>query len=276
MQVKELRSTVMEEEQRNILKMDQYVKENQTLKNQIELLENQLNGRQDFSSTSNMIKMEQMSQKIQELEHHNRIQLEDTAMLQRKYEALLQDKSRQLELLKDADPEQLKKLKDEYQSRTEKHQAYIVELETKLEWYIENQDIANEIQSRIERYEKAVEEITRLQDGKLSKTRSASDIKRIKLLENQLKDFQSDQKLAGNTLPKMETLMATSRPSITPEETLHHLKRRIHTLEGENSKMRADFTKKVKDLELEVEVIDVAAKPEEFKRDTTTREISWV
>jgi hypothetical protein len=263
----------MEEEQRNMLKMDQFIKENQILKNQIELLESQLNGRNDFSSTNNMIKMEQMSQKIQELEHQNRIQVEDAGMLQRKYEALLQDKTKQLEVLKDANPEQLKQLKAEYQSSTEKYQAYILELETKLEWYIENQDMANEIQARIERYEKAVQEITRLQDGKLSKSRSASDVKRIKMLENQLKDIQSDQKLAGSSLPKIETLMTTSRPSITPEETLHHLKRRIHTLEGENSKLKSDYTRKIKDLELEVQFVNVVAQLEELQRKGNARKI---
>jgi hypothetical protein len=250
--VKDLKLALTESEQRHVMKLEQLTRENQSLRNQVELLEPQIVVKPDFNATANQVKVEQLTEKIRDLEHQSRIQTDEAAMMQKKLQALLKDKECQLEFFRDANPEQVKQLKTDFETKMNEYNSYIVELETKLEWYIENQDIANDIQNRIERYENAVLELNAIETGKFNKNRSGSDIKRIKVLENQLKDLQEDSKLIAKSIPTLNGIISARRPLIPPEDNLKLLKQRIHHLEGENTEIRNVLNRKIRDLDLEV------------------------
>jgi hypothetical protein len=188
------------------------------------------------------VKVEELSQKVRDLQHEIQNQKHDSELITKKYEAMLKDANRSLESLQNANPDQLTAIKLEHAKKIEEFTAYIVELETKLEWYLENQDISNDIQRRIDRYEKSIHD---LQSLDVFKTKKFKDAKKIELLQNQILDLQEDAKLSSKNTPDIANLVQNSKPIISPEDIIKHLKGRSIFLETESQKLKLESSKTI-------------------------------
>lgn len=248
MQVRNLKNTILETEQRNFIKMDHLNKENATLKTQIEYFESPSNAKQksNMSAALEKVKIEEMESEITMLKHNLNIADEDALKMRNKYEALLADANKTIQTLKTQEPDNVKSIQSKFEKEKVEFTSYIVELETKLEWYVENQEIFNDAQASIERYERTLAELNASFDSKdiLKSKRSINDIKKIKALENQIVDLQEAARLSIKPMPDLALILQEKRPSISLEETLKYLKKRIHILEDEKSKITSELEAK--------------------------------
>lgn len=244
-----MRKSTKELEQRHFLKIESIQKESANLKMQKEV--NGDGGRGTMSNAKDFLTIEQLKGQVSSLQYDLETNREDSSSQIMKYEALLADSRRSLEDITQAQPEHLKKQAREFETKRIEYDKYIVELETKLEWHLENQDIFTQVQHRIERYEQTIKDLNKALDkqpssGKIA--RSSNDIRKIKQLENQLLDLQEQE----NVGPDLKQVMESNRPSIPIQQMVTYLKKIIQNQDHDLKKIRQDYELKIKELTDEV------------------------
>ncbi|KAK5672786.1 hypothetical protein QVD99_000281 [Batrachochytrium dendrobatidis] len=98
----------------------------------------------DFSSVKAQVRIESLEQSLATLRHTSRAIESDLQARIIHLEAQLADANLKLVALESSDPEKLKRLESDFKLRCETYETYIVELEGKLEMYMENMDIVDE------------------------------------------------------------------------------------------------------------------------------------
>ena len=244
-------------EHRQFLKLEAAQRETATVKTQLELAEASLRKASSISNTQATLTIEELKSTLSKLERQAETQKEDTRQQISKYEALLADANKRVEEALSSHPEHIKKLVADVEEKRSVREKYIVELETKLEWHIGNQDIFNQVQQRIDRYEKTIEQLNKALEAQLTTNnnsgsggRSINDIKRIKLLESQIADLQ--EQIIHNDKPLPDLGMENPRPLIANEQVVVYLKKIIHDMEQDYSRATMKYDEEIKQLHLKV------------------------
>lgn len=203
-----------------------------------------------MSTAKATLTIEELKGQVARLGHELETQNEDAKQQVAKYEALLADANRRAQEALSSHPDHIKKLMDEYQELQVAREKYIVEVETKLEWYVENQDIFNQVQQRIDRYEKTIKELNKVletsQPSFGSVQRAPNDVRKIKQLENQILDLQ--EQLSNQSKVPLNLGLENSRPSIPHQQMVTYLKKIIHEMENDHAKEKLMHESALKDL----------------------------
>ena len=178
--------------------------------------------------------------------------------MQLKYETLESTKNAQIasqhDQLEDlcARLETIDKTKPEVENKNQDNRdAYIVELETKLEWALVQQDTAAQYSQHIKELEVNINDLEMhiqsiLQIKKLgTMKRNPSDVRRITDLEKKITNLNQ---IIARKQATVASIMNTERPIIDDVDYLRHLKYRIITLEAaasESNRYYAEYKHQV-------------------------------
>ena len=252
LQNKELKKSTKDLEHRQFLKLEAVQRDITTLKTQLELSESALKKFGSISNTQATLTIEELKSSEIKLKRDLETQKEDSRRQVIKYEALLADSNKRVEEAVSSHPEHIKKMIADMEEKRALREKYIVELETKLEWHVGNHDIFNQVQQRIDRYEKTIEQLNQALDsqivhnGKLNQHRSVNDIKKIKQLEIQIADLEEHISHSERTLPDLG--METTRPPIANEQAIIYLKKILYEKEDDVSKLKIGHEETIKEL----------------------------
>lgn len=251
MQIKDLKKTAKDLEQRYFLKLDAAQRDTATVRTQLELAESSLRKASSISNTQATLTIEELKSSISKLQHEMETQKEDSKQQTLKYEALLADANKRVEDALSSHPEHIKKLVADLDEQRLSRERYIVELETKLEWHIGNQDIFNQVQQRIDRYEKTIGQLNKALESQIgssgsSQQRSSNDIKKIKQLESQIADLLEQIMHNDKELPDLE--MENPRPIIANQQVVVYLKKMIHDMENDHGKFKLEYDENRKEM----------------------------
>ena len=260
MQIKELRKSVKDLEHRQFLKLEAAQRETATFKTQLELSEAALKKAGSISTTQATITIEELRSKVGTLERDLETQKEDGKRQILKYEALLADANKKVEDALSSHPEHIKIMVADLEEKRVKREKYILEIETKLEWHVGNHDIFNQVQQRIDRYEKTIEQLNKalesqnVHNSKSNQHRAVNDIKKIKQLESQIADLE--EYISNTERTSMPDLgLENPRPLIANEQAIIYLKKIVHEKENELSKLKMGYEEKIKELNTQVFII---------------------
>jgi chromosome segregation ATPase len=192
----------------------------------------------DINETKYKVENEELKEKIEELKHVIECRDEDINSQKFKYDAIINELNTKSEKLKVENVEIAYEVKGE---------EYIVELESKLEWYIDNQESFTDLERRIKKYEKAIQEFNQLLDTTIpsdSQNRDVKDVYRIKVLEAQVEDLKDEIKSRFREVPDLKTVLGKPRPF---DVDVKVLKKRIYELENE----KLDLRKSIQEFQVE-------------------------
>jgi DNA repair exonuclease SbcCD ATPase subunit len=236
LKIKELKASSIENDKRNFLKLETLQKENSFLKTQLDMHENEKKSRYAIDITKEKVRSEEMELKINELEYRVQIKEDELTALNKIHEAQCADYEKRIA---DIAEQSTKELKEKFKIDLDQHKTYILELESKMEWNLENQQVFSDAESRIKRYEDAIAEFHRLVESSSEvddEARNPKDISKIKLLESQLENLEQEMK-QKSTFPELKVFTEAQRPEISADKSVQILKRRIVTLENEKMDM---------------------------------------
>ena len=253
-QIKMLRKEMREGEQRHFLKQEALVRENLHLKSQLGGSSTDLNeigpdGQAKasdvtgFSSAKAKVRIEALETELAAVKHKSASKEADLKARIVQLDAQLSEASDELSNLRGADPERLRTLENEMKSKKKQYDAYIAELETKLEWFLERQELWDDNQVVIHNQEALIKDLRRTIEQleqtpgenklKRSTKASASDLRRVKELETEVRDLKAEKirKQSIGSKYSLDSLVDAARPAISDGEYIKMLKQRIQKQE---------------------------------------------
>lgn len=243
-QNKELKRQFKESEQLNMIKQENLIRDK---------ARSQINPSVVERGDQSIQQLAQQRAKIEELElslaaqnHAFKTAEEDHLQQLAKVEAQLHEACLQLSDLQGADPEQLMVLQAKNLEMKGKYDAYIVELETKLEWCLETQSDIHQLQQQNKLLQAAIieanlelEDIAREKNLKSVK-RQPMDIRRISELETKVKLLQQEVIKLSKPPVTVGDIIQAHRPTIDSADYIMHLKNRQKNLEAQLAVLKAD------------------------------------
>jgi hypothetical protein len=219
-QVKNFQTSFKEQERLNVARVEGLQKE-------IAILKTQISGQKFNKRPNDLLQLDELRNTVSSLTRELELEKDDSRQQILKYEALLADANKTVDQIKKNTPEIAKTLKERLEIDIDKHKEYIVELETKLEWRLENQDLM----SRLE-----------------SKSNSAlNDAHHTKQLEDQILDLDIESLNPSKTAK----VLRAYRPEISGVQMIKFLKKNIYKLENE----KAFLQKEIEELTEKVSLI---------------------
>ena len=251
-QVRDLRKVNKENEQLHFLKQEAMAKEHAILKTQLDAtLKGDLKGANDLQSAKYRAKVETLEAELSRLSHEKQAtEMENRDHVSRLETQLAGMKSR-LEKLSDADPEHLKKIQREHIEALEKYNAYIVELETKLEFAYANQEMLSDLKTQVAKLDSSnaelrqeLEIMARSKSGSSIK-RLPSDVRRINELERKLTSLENQLAKSKLSSVDISIMMEHQKPSISSSEYIKHLKQKVKSLEQDVDNIKTQHQKEI-------------------------------
>ena len=252
-QNKELKKSFLEAEKKEFLKSEKLSREVSALRTQLNERDRSLN-RTDFGAAQYQLKIETLELELDALRSTS---LDKESALNaeiEKLKAILKEATRQKAAEKEIVP--TAHVLDS-QAKT-KYEAYIVELEGKLQWYNENQELLEEFQKTIKVKDARIQELSDAID-KLGLSvsakkglvrRSLVDIQKIKNLESEVKQLKQPGSKSGSSRSLQD--IRAEKPSIEDSEYVRHLRDRVKALETENESMSKESEVRIRSLHQDV------------------------
>nr|KAJ3418108.1 hypothetical protein HK105_000338 [Polyrhizophydium stewartii] len=306
--VKTLRKDLKEADQRHFLRHEALQRENQTLRAQLGAVKGsgaldvgdgieaaiagagmapKSNG---FTAAKAQVRIEVLEQELASVRHAAQSKEADLRARIQQLEAQLAEASATVDALQGADPEKLKRLEGEFRASREAYEAYIVEIEGKLEMHMENLDLLRDAQRTISRQERAMAdmrgEIERLEQtlvggerrggtatsasakdrpgpagdrsgaaAAAAARRMSGDMRRVRELERELEDLRAElerHRQAASARPTAADVSRVPRPVVDEGDYVRHLKQRVQRLQKESESASAESQGKIDALEGEI------------------------
>jgi hypothetical protein len=243
-QNKELKRQLKESEHLNLIKQENLIREKARVQINKPVVES---GDQTIQQVAQQrAKIEELESTLTTQQHVFKTSEEDHAKQLAKLGAQLNEACLQLTELQGADPEQLKFMQSKQMQMKERYDAYIVELETKLEWCLETQGDVHQLQQQNKLLEAAIrdsslemEAISREKNLKSVK-RQPMDIRRISELETKVKLMQQEITKLSKVPFAVSEIIQAPRPTIESADYIRHIKSRQKILEEQLEKSRQD------------------------------------
>ncbi|KAJ3278778.1 hypothetical protein HK104_002034 [Borealophlyctis nickersoniae] len=247
-QIKSLKQDHKDAERLHQLKLESALRENTHLKNQLRDAQAHSRPPSDFNAAKIQVRAEKLEIELREAQAKEEGLKGEIAKLR----AQLTEAHEQIDALKDAAPDVVEKLRSDMKEAKARYEAYIVELEGKVAWHVENQELLAEKEAMLQEREKELDEAKRKTGGVTGKRGSAvvmgADAKRIKALEKQVGELERALKKKGRPDPIAELVKAT-KPTIEEGTYVKHLREKVRKLEQEVEVARADGARSVRQLE---------------------------
>eukprot|EP00842_Homolaphlyctis_polyrhiza_P002725 jgi/Hompol1/3453/HPOL_001585-RA len=329
-QVKNLRKELKESDQRHYLKQDALIRENHWLKAQLNsvggnadlksdingdsrsgfatyhdrLVSNEAAKHGDFTAVKSQVRIEALEADLATLRHTSQAKESDLKARITQLEAQLHEARSSLETLSAADPEKLKKLEADQKAMREKYDAYIVELEGKLEMYMETaanaeidprhtkrqEILIEDLKSEIKRLEHAVlaghstavpsNTGTNAKQGSLVATQATgpkrlpADVRRIKELEAQVETLREERDRRRDQLPiQVASIVQSAKPVISESDYVAHLKQRVRKLQREHDAVVIELQSKTSAFEDEIKQLRKQYEARVRETETSLRDL---
>ncbi|KAL2917164.1 hypothetical protein HK105_203228 [Polyrhizophydium stewartii] len=246
--------------------------------------------RASFTAAKAQVRIEVLEQELASVRHAAQSKEADLRARIQQLEAQLAEASATVDALQGADPEKLKRLEGEFRASREAYEAYIVEIEGKLEMHMENLDLLRDAQRTISRQERAMAdmrgEIERLEQtlvggerrggtatsasakdrpgpagdrsgaaAAAAARRMSGDMRRVRELERELEDLRAElerHRQAASARPTAADVSRVPRPVVDEGDYVRHLKQRVQRLQKESESASAESQGKIDALEGEI------------------------